>query len=91
MGISAYQLDWKRPVTHAGPGERAYHATNGEQHILVVLTDGQIRLADKLARSMWERDREALVQDAVEEAIATALHRRPGVTGELRLVDSDFA
>ncbi len=91
MGISAYQLDWKRPVTHSSPGERAYHAKNGEQHILVVLTDDQIQLAGKLARSMREPDREALVQDAVEEAIAAALHRRPGARGELRLVDSDFA
>lgn len=81
MGISAYQLDWKRPVTHASPGERAYHATDGQQHILVILTDDQINLAGQLARSMRERDREALVQDAIEEAIATALHRRPGAPG----------
>ena len=71
--------------------ERAYHATNGEQHILVFLTDSQIQLAGQLAQSMRERNREALVQDAVEEAIATALHRRPGARGELRLVDTDFA
>jgi hypothetical protein len=85
-----YRLDWSRPITPHLAGERAYHATDGERHILVVLKDDQLELAQRHCRQMLDEEPEITLQQVIELGIARALIR-PSVGGELRLRDEDLS
>lgn len=91
MAPSTFRLDWKRPPAERRCDEHAYRATDGAPHVLVIFTDRKTELAKHLARSMRQRNPDILMQDATEEAIATALHRRPMQAGQLCLQDSDLS
>jgi hypothetical protein len=91
MSDENYRIEWSRPVTPSLPGERAYHATDGSNHILVIVTDGQLLLAEEWAAAVRESDPETSVQQIIEDAICRAVAARAFKGGELRLSDEDFA
>ena len=94
MGVNdepVFRIEWSRPVTASLPGERAYHATDGTNHILVIATQNQILAAERLAEVTRASDAEASIQQMMEEAIGRAIAARPLAGGELRLSDEDFA
>lgn len=90
MDGAAYRLDWSRAAARHVPGERAYHATNGTHHILVVASHDQLLAAERLAEVLRADDPDISVQHVVEDAIRHALTHRPPAGGELRLIDEDF-
>ncbi|MBV9841240.1 MAG: hypothetical protein JOY99_06865 [Sphingomonadaceae bacterium] len=90
MDDSGFRLDWSRPVAPQHLGERRYHATTETQHILVVVSDVQLGIAEKIARDRRVDHPDVSIQSVLEEAIDRAVATRPPSSGELRIEDGDF-
>ena len=88
---SYYRLDWSRPIGPRHDGERTYHATSDDRHILVRVSNRQLLAAETLARRLRKDDPDILVQTVLEEIITRAVEVRPLRGGELQLLDEDFA